>query len=312
MPACTGGRIRLSSDTHAYCGSTHAWAAPEGRTGPGRLYKMQQRRDPRPTAARTARWSLDCRDIYMAWRHSLYALLVVVGGGAAAFSCRRLAPPPSAEELVLQREVQKLRAQVEAAESGTLLDFDQMLVVVDQELVQRLLASATPLEGDVEGFHVRIDTARAEFTNGVALVHLDGAASVVGRAVSADMSVYGGLDVVELDPASGVLRARLGVYAVEIPKADLLGIDQPARRLTKALAEGGLEALLGPIEVPVRIEDRLRLPALRTRRVRIPALDVPVAATVSSVRVFAGRLWVGVKAKVAVEAGKDCADGAKG
>jgi len=62
----------------------------------------------------------------------------------------------------------------------------------------------------------------------------------------------------------------------------------------------------------VRIEDRLRLPALRTRRVRIPALDVPVAATVSSVRVFAGRLWVGVKAKVAVEADKDCADGAKG
>ena len=61
---------------------------------------------------------------------------------------------------MLQREVQKLRAQVEAAEAGTLLDFEQMLVVVDQDLVQRLLASATPLEGDVgQGFHVRIDAA---------------------------------------------------------------------------------------------------------------------------------------------------------
>jgi hypothetical protein len=120
------------------------------------------------------------------------------------------------------------------------------------------------------------------------------------------MSLYGGLDVVELDPASGVLRARVAVYAVEIPKADVLGIDEPARRLTQALAEGGLETLLGPIEVPVRIEDRLRLPALRTRRIGIPALDVPVAATVSSVRVFAGKLWVGVRAQVEGPADELC------
>ena len=242
----------------------------------------------------------------MAPRRSLAALLLVAAG-SAVLTCRRLQPAPGADELVLEREVQKLRVQVEAAEAGTLLDFEQVLVVVDQDLVQRLLASATPLEGDVgQGFHVRIDTARAEFANGVALVHLDGEASLVGRAVSAQMSVYGGLDVVELDPASGVLRARVGVYAVEIPKADVLGIDEPARRLTKALAEGGLETLLGPIEVPVRIEDRLRLPALRTRRISIPALDVPVAATVSSVRVFAGKLWVGVRARLSGPAAELC------
>jgi hypothetical protein len=248
----------------------------------------------------------------MASRRSLVALLALVAASALV-TCRSLQPAPSAEELVLQREVQKLRAQVDAAEAGTLLDFEQMLVVVDQDLVQRLLASATPLEGDVgQGFHVRIDAARAEFANGVALVHLDGEASLVGREISAEMSVYGGLDVVELDPASGVLRARVGVYAVEIPKADVLGIDEPARRLTQALAEGGLEALLGPIEVPVKIEDRLRLPALHTRRVSIPALDVAVAATVSSVRVFAGKLWVGVRAQVANPGGAACASQEKG
>jgi hypothetical protein len=242
----------------------------------------------------------------MASRRFLVALVVLVAGSALV-TCRRLQPAPSAEELVLQREVQKLRAQVEAAEAGTLLDFEQMLVVVDQELVQRLLTSATPLEGDVgQGFHVRIDAARAEFSNGVALVHLDGEARLVGSAISAQMRIYGGLDVVELDPASGVLRARVAVYAAEIPKADVLGIDQPARRLTQGLAEGGLETLLGPIEVPVRIEDRLRLPALRTRRISVPALDVPVAATVSSVRVFAGKLWVGVRAKVTGADGKAC------
>jgi hypothetical protein len=232
----------------------------------------------------------------MVRRHSVSLLLATVTVSALA-TCHRLEPAPSAEELVLQRQVQKLRVQVEAAEAGTLLDFEEILVVVDQDLVQRLLASATPLEGDVQGFHVRIDAARAEFTNGVALVHLNGQAALVSGGISAEMGVYGGLDVVELDPRSGVLRARVAVYAVDIPAADVLGIDQPARRLTQALAEGGLEALLGPVEVPVRIEDRLELPALRTRRVSIPALQVPVAATVSSVRVFSGKLWVGVRAR---------------
>jgi len=232
----------------------------------------------------------------MASRSSLGLVLAAVTVSALT-TCHRLEPAPSPEELVLQREVQKLRVQVAAAEAGKLLDFEQVLVVVDQGLVQQLIAGATPLEGDVQSFHVRIDAARAEFANGVALVHLDGQASLASGGISADMSVYGGLDVVELDPASGVLRARIAVYAVDIPRADLLGIDQPARRLTQALAEGGLEALLGPVEVPVRIEDRLELPALRTRRVSIPALEMPVAATVSSVRVFSGKLWVGVRAK---------------
>jgi hypothetical protein len=245
----------------------------------------------------------------MAYRRSLAALLATAVALALP-TCRRTTPEPSPEELVLQREVQKLHAQVAAAEAGTLLDFEQMLVVVDQELVQRLLASATPMEGELaEGFHVRIDAARAEFANGVALVHLEGEAGLQGRGMSAEMSVYGGLDVVELDPATGVLRARVAVYAVDIPRADLLGIDQPVRRLTKALAEGGLEMLLGPVEVPVKIEDRLELPALRTRRVSIPALEVPVAATVSSVRVFSGKLWVGVRAQAGLRPEHSAAPG---
>jgi hypothetical protein len=206
---------------------------------------------------------------------------------------------PSAEELVLRRQVEELRMLVTAAEGGFLLNFEQMLVVVDQKLVQQLLASVIPLEGDVgEGFHVRIDSAETAFGDGLALLHLVGEVRLVDRPVSAAVDVYGGLDVVELDPESGMLRARLTVYAVDIPKADVLGVDEPARRLTQALAAGGLDALLGPIEVPVRIEDRLRLPPLRTRRVSIPGLDVPVEAAVSSVKVFGGRLWVGVRASL--------------
>jgi len=229
-------------------------------------------------------------------RHCLgFTLAVAVAGLACARAQER-----GAEERVLRLEVEKLRAQVADAETGKLLDFDEVLVVVDQKLVQQLLASAIPVDGDVGGgFHVSIDTASSEFADGVALIHLNGDARHSAGGPSARIAVYAGLDVVELEPASGVLRARVSVYDVEVLSGGL-GFGATGRRLTQALAEGGLESLVGPIEVPVRIEDRLQLPELKTRRVSVHALEVPVAATVSSVRVFGGKLWVSVRARLSL------------
>jgi hypothetical protein len=203
---------------------------------------------------------------------------------------------PSAEELTLGRQLEGLRALVAEAERGSLFDFDQMLVVVDQRLVQELIASVVPLGGDVgEGFHVRIDTAHAAFGDGLALVSLAGEVWLADRSASAAVAVHGGLDVVEVDPESGMLRTAVEVFAVDIPRADVLGIDQPARRLLKLMAEGGLESLLGPIEVPVRVAHQLTLPTVRSQRVRIAALELPVVAEVSSVRVLAGKLCVAIR-----------------
>jgi hypothetical protein len=229
------------------------------------------------------------------WRPALTLAAATLSGLACVGGTQ-----PQPEEQVLRLEVEKLRAQVAAAEAGTLLDFDELLVVVDQKLVQQLLASAIPVEGEVGGgFHVAIDGASAEFADGVALIHLNGDARHTAGGPSARIAVYAGLDVVELEPASGVLRARVGVYDVEVV-AGGLGFGDTGRRLTQALAEGGLESLVGPIEVPVKIEDRLRLPELRTKRLRVPALEVPVAASVSSVRVFGGKLWVSVRARLSL------------
>ncbi len=226
-------------------------------------------------------------------------VLTLIAAAGTALACTGT-HEPGAEEQVLRLEVEKLRAQVAAAEKGTLLDFEELLVVVDQKLVQQLLASAIPVEGDVGGgFHVAIDAASAEFADGVALIHLSGDARHTAGGPSARIAVYAGLDVVELEPASGVLRARVSVYQVEVLGGGL-GFGATGRRLTEALAEGGLESLVGPIEVPVRIEDRLRLPELRTQRVSVRALELPVAATVSSLRVFGGKLWISVRARLSL------------
>jgi hypothetical protein len=232
--------------------------------------------------------------------YALPALLLAIAAATLLIRWRSgaWAPLVPTEEIVLERQNRALQQLVSVAESGALLNFEQVLVVVDQKLVQDLLSAATPLEGDVgNGFHVRIDSAESTFGDGVALVRLNGLASVAGRSASAAISVYGGLDVVELDRSSGRLRCQVSVYNVEATHSDILGFD--LRRLSQALAEGGLARLLHFIEIPVRIEDRLEIPAITSGRIRIPSAEVPLQAGVREVKVFGGKLWISVGAVLA-------------
>jgi len=207
-------------------------------------------------------------------------------------NARKLQPSVSVEETVLAQQTVALQALVEAADRGALLNFRHVLVVVDQGLVQDLLRAAMPLEGPVGGFQVRIESAEASFGDGVALIHLNGKATLIQSSVAADLKVYGGLEVVSMDPASGLLRCQVRVFGVEADHADLLGIDEPLRGLAEALSHGGLAALLRFVEIPVRIDDHLTLPAVDSRRLRIPAARVPIRAEVAEVKVFGGKLWV--------------------
>jgi hypothetical protein len=214
---------------------------------------------------------------------------------------RPAAPPRlSAREALLSRQSQELVKLAAAAENGTLLDFKGVLVVVDQVLVQDLLRAVTPLEADVGGgFHVRIDTADAVFGDGVALVRLTGTASVGGTSVGSPVTVSGAIDVVKLDPASGVLQCGLSVISVEAQDATSLGHGDPVGKLTKALAQGGLYLLLGPLEIPISIENRLEIPAVESKRLHIEAEKLPLTIAVQQIKVFGGRLWVFVDAALA-------------
>jgi hypothetical protein len=213
------------------------------------------------------------------------------------------APRLSAQEALLSRQNQELVKLAWAAEHGTLLDFKGILVVVDQVLVQDLLRAVTPLEADVGGgFHVRIDAADAAFGDGVALVRLSGAAGVGGVSVGSPVTVLGAIDVVDIESASGVLRCHVSILGVEARDASALGRGDPVARLSEALARGGLALLLGPLEVPIRIEDRLSIPAVSSKRLQIAAGSLPLTVTVQQVKAFGGRLWVFVDATLAPHA----------
>ncbi len=205
-------------------------------------------------------------------------------------------PVLSAQEALITRQNLELVKLAGEAEAGTLLDFDGVLVVVDQMLIQDVLRAATPLEADVgKGFHVKIDTAEAAFGDGVALVRLNGTAGVGGKAVGSPVTVFGAIDVVGLEPESGILQCTVSILGVEAEDTEALGRHAVAR-LTEALTHGGLALLLGSLEIPVSVQDRLSIPAVESKRLHIAAENLPLSVSVEKVKVFGGKLWVFVDA----------------
>lgn len=233
-------------------------------------------------------------------------VLAAAGLALGLAACRReAAPRVPAEEAVLERQNQGLEALIRAAQRGPLVPFDQILVLVDQALVQDLLSAATPYERVIaDKYRVRIDRASVAFDDGFALVRLHGRAALEGRALdedaSAELSVYGGLDIVDLDPASGLLRGRVKVMAVEARRAAVLGVRAPVERLVESIGREKLEAfgaLASGLEIPVRLDRDVRLPAVGPQGgVRLSAVTLPLRVAVTDVKAFRGKLWISVGA----------------
>lgn len=227
------------------------------------------------------------------------ALTVIAIAAIGVFSfllSQRFMPGPPrlpAREALLLRQTIGLTKLVEDAEKGTLLNFQGVLIAVDQVLVQDLLGAVVPVQADVgSGFNVVINAADAAFGDGVALVRLTGRATVAGASVGSEVTVFGSIDVVRLDPVSGILQCNVSIVGVEAENAAALGRGDPVGRLTEALTHGGIALLLGDLEIPVSVQDRLSIPAVESKRLQIPAEDLPIRAVAQQIKVFAGRLWV--------------------
>jgi hypothetical protein len=211
----------------------------------------------------------------------------------------------SAEQAVLDRQREGLRALLKASDRGDFLPFDSVLVAVEQGLVQRLLEAALPFERVIaKKYRVRVSGVEVRFEDGFGLVRLDGTASLADRpeeAAFADVGIYGALDVVELDQATGMLRGSVTIIALDARRVKLLGAGvPPAEGLVEDLGRERLEAfgeLVSRLEIPVAVEGALTLPAVGPEGgVRIEAATIPVRAAVTRVTAYRGRLWVSIKA----------------
>jgi hypothetical protein len=216
---------------------------------------------------------------------------------------------PPVEVVVLERQQQGLKTLIAAAKEGRLIPFEQVLVVVSQELVQGLIEATLPYEQDLaERYRVRVESVHVTFEDGFALVQLRGRASLVSDAqTTAEIDLYGGIDVVDLDPQTGILRGRVTIFALETQRVSLVGVPAPVRRLVDDLGREQLkvfEPLLNSIEIPVRLEQKVDVPAVNQAGIKIAAASLPLQAAVVDVKAFRGKLWICASAKAEIAKGK--------
>lgn len=235
-------------------------------------------------------------------RSSLAGCLCLAGGLLAAGCSDPQAGGGElrARKVALEREVQGLRAMAAALEKGEpLLPPEDVGVALDESLARELIAAQLPFELDAERFHARLSEAEVRF-RGSPLVRLRGTVSLrEDPGVSGTLAALGALEDVAVDPATGRLRARLALDHLTIEQAAgaealLSGstLDELARTLRLQLAPR-----LPAIEVPVRVQPLIELPAVTDGPVRLEGAALPLQVGVSRVFAGQGRLWIGVQVR---------------
>jgi hypothetical protein len=236
------------------------------------------------------------------WRPWIKPLIKHLGPGAPA--------TPTALEAIVRRRFDEMTALVARAEKGSLVpDGEHALVGVDERLVQSLVSTLVPADYVIaERYRVRVESASVAFDDGIALVRLEGRASVVGAEedVFADVSVYGDLDVERTQQRADVLRTRIRLLAVDAREVAVMVKTPRAKQMVEDLGKARLEefaALASTLEIPVRQSYTLQVPAAGPAgAVRIDAADIPVQLSVLDVTAFHGRLWVSMAAAVGAAA----------
>jgi hypothetical protein len=231
------------------------------------------------------------------------ALLLSLVAGAGG--CSETPSEPVLDlETHLTRQVADLRVLVRRAERGRLVPTDGLIVAVREDVVRRMAELALPREEVIGGrFRVRLERADVRFRDRHGAVRLEGRvgwaddADLYRAGVFVDLTVFGRIDTVAVDPGEGTLTAELVPIGFEIRRLDV-GERQPTvRRLVEGLARAlpeGLSALRSSVTIPVAFEHQLRLAGRESGPVRFRPASLPLRLTVKDASAHGGRLWVSV------------------
>ena len=202
-----------------------------------------------------------------------------------------------AQKVVLQREVEGMSAVVARLERGeSMLPLDDVVISIDEALVRDLIAAQLPFETDVDRFHLSLKEAAVKFA-GSPVVRLRGALRLKERPdLEGTVEVLGALEGIEVDPSSSILRAKIAVDHLGIEKAAgiekvLSGatLDELARRVRLEI-----KGRLPSIQIPVKVQRSIDLPAVTHGPVRIDGATMPLQVTVSQVLAGQGKLWISI------------------
>ena len=227
------------------------------------------------------------------WSAALALAFVVLGCGRGYEGGGDL----RARKKVLEREVAGLRDAVGRLERHEpLLPEQDLAVAIDDTLLQGVIAAQLPFESEVNEYQLKLEQAEVHF-RGAPTVSLRGRLKRKGNLeLEAVVNVVGALDSITVDAARGALAAKIVVDHIGIEKAAGIEVlfsgstmDEVARMIRLRLADQ-----LPPIQIPVKVQQSIELPAVTNGPVRIDGASMPIAANVSRVFAGQGRLWVAI------------------
>ncbi len=235
-------------------------------------------------------------------RRALPRLVAAVALLAAAAACQArddggAAGDLRAQRVVLEREVEGLRAVVNRLERGEpLLPADDIAVAIDEAFVRDLVLAQLPFDADVDRFHVRLTDVDVQF-RGSPTLQLHGRIQVRDQPdVTAAVSLFGALDDIRVDASRSTLRATLAADHLTIAEATGLAAYLSGETLNELARRVRLETSrqLPEVKIPVSVQQAIELPAVAEGPVRLAASRLPLSVSISQVVAARGRLWISV------------------
>jgi hypothetical protein len=231
----------------------------------------------------------------------LFSLFAVALFASACSDPHEGAGALRAEQVLIERELDGLRDSAARLDRGESLFPDSDIIVsIDESFVQGLITARLPIELTAAPYRVTLTAVDVGF-GGAPTVRLRGVITRDGVVtLDAVVRVVGALSGIEIDTATSTLRAQITADHLEIEEASgieaiLSGstLDDVARLIRLEVA-----SQLPAIEIPVRVQQDVDIPAVTDGPVRIKGARLPVRASVS--RVFAAnqRLWIGLHVEV--------------
>jgi hypothetical protein len=227
------------------------------------------------------------------------ALLAAASAGLAG--CDRGTPALVSEEQLLEFRRASLQRQLDSDLVSLSEAFERgdVLISVRESLLRDLIAASLPFEHEIaDRFVITADNVEVDFQPGMALVEFAGHASPAALGpISVEILILCSLELLELTPDAPDLRAKLSVLGFQVMGLEVGRLLPPVERLVNDLGRsrlGTLTDLLGEIEIPIRLEQQITLPAVDNEEVTIPAASLPLSSEVRAVFVGEDRLWVSV------------------
>lgn len=203
-----------------------------------------------------------------------------------------------ATKVVLERQVEGLRTLVARMEDGaSVVPPDDVVVAIDQELIRDLIMAQLPIEVAAGLYQVWLDEVEVTFEGSLLVTLRGGIAVRMLPFLSGSVRLFGTLEDVRVDEASGTLRTSVAIDHLDL--VELAGLErllpQGRRDELARTVRLQLDGRIPEISLPVEVSQSVDLPAVTDGPIRIQGARLPLEVAVSEVLAGPGQLWVAIR-----------------